>query len=124
MEPAFDHQAREADSDAFLKTIAPRIATVDTRRVTVAPERADAELLTPDHKAWALGVKRRAGWRCEIVENGLRCTNAAPAHRMYADHIVERRDGGAPLDPRNGRCVCRSHHGLKTAAERAKRMGL
>ncbi|MFL1873740.1 HNH endonuclease [Hansschlegelia beijingensis] len=84
---------------------------------------ADAELQTPEHKAWALEVKRRAGWRCEWVENGERCKVAAPA-RLFADHTVERRDGGARLDPKNGRCLCGRHHSLKTASERGKRMGL
>jgi hypothetical protein len=41
---------------------------------------------------------------------------------MFADHKVERRDNGAPLDLANGQCVCGHHHSLKTASERAKRM--
>jgi 5-methylcytosine-specific restriction protein A len=40
---------------------------------------------------------------------------------MIADHVHERSDGGALLDPDNGMCVCSSHHGLKTNAERARR---
>ncbi|GBD48086.1 HNH endonuclease signature motif containing protein [Methylopila sp. Yamaguchi] len=105
-----------------LKTIAPRLRTIDTRTCKPPPKRADAELLTPEHRAWAQEVKRRAGYRCEWVENGVRCDRASPAHRLFADHIDERRDGGAALDPKNGRCLCGSHHGLKTASERAKRM--
>lgn len=41
---------------------------------------------------------------------------------MFADHIVERKDGGAEFDPANGQCLCGSCHSRKTAAERAKRM--
>jgi hypothetical protein len=104
-----------------LKTAASKLRTVDTRTCKPPPKAADPQLLTPEHKAWALAVKRRAGWRCEVIENGVRCAHAAP-HRMFADHIVERRDGGALLDPKNGRCVCGSHHTRKTLAERAKRM--
>lgn len=37
------------------------------------------------------------------------------------DHIIEIRDGGAKLDPRNVELLCSSHHGLKTAEARAKR---
>jgi hypothetical protein len=42
--------------------------------------------------------------------------------RLYADHIIERRDCGDPLDPKNGQALCPPHHQKKTAAERAKRM--
>ncbi|HVI30451.1 HNH endonuclease signature motif containing protein [Hansschlegelia sp.] len=106
-----------------LKTIGPRLRTIDTRTVKPPPKVADAELQTPEHRAWAIEVKRRAGWRCEWVEKGERCKVAAPG-RLFADHIVERRDGGDRLDPKNGRCLCGRHHSLKTAAERAKRMVL
>ncbi len=40
---------------------------------------------------------------------------------MFADHKLERRDHGAPLDPANGMCLCGSHHTRKTQAERARR---
>jgi hypothetical protein len=33
---------------------------------------------------------------------------------VYADHIVELRDGGSLTDPSNGQCLCRSHHEIKT----------
>jgi hypothetical protein len=42
---------------------------------------------------------------------------------MFADHIVELKDGGAAFDVANGQCLCGSHHTLKTNAERARRMG-
>ncbi|MFJ5486177.1 hypothetical protein ACIKTA_00380 [Hansschlegelia beijingensis] len=48
-----------------LKTIQPRLRTIDARTVKPRPKPADAELQTPEHKAWAVEVKRRAGWRCE-----------------------------------------------------------
>lgn len=94
----------------------------DPRSAAPPVKRADAELLTSEHRAWREEVLRRAGYRCEAIEGGRRCEKAAPAHRMFADHIRERRDGGAPLDPQNGRCVCGRHHTEKTLAERAKRM--
>jgi len=105
-----------------LKTMQPRLLTVDTRTVKPPSKKADAELQTLEHKGWAREVKRRAGWRCEWIETGHRCTKTAPEHRMFADHVQERRDGGERLDPKNGRCLCGSHHALKTAQERAIRM--
>jgi hypothetical protein len=40
---------------------------------------------------------------------------------MYADHVTELKDGGALLDLSNGRCLCASHHELKTLAMRFQR---
>lgn len=85
------------------------------------PKQADAELLTQEHRAWRAQVLRNAGYRCQWVKNGRRCSKAAPDHRMFADHIKERTDGGDPLDPVNGQCLCGSHHTRKTMAARAAR---
>lgn len=105
-----------------MKTFKTGLRTFDTRSVRPPPKAADAELLTPEHKAWRLAVCRRAGWRCEWVENGKRCDAAAShGYRMIADHIIERSDGGKPLDGDNGQCLCPSHHAKKTYAERVKR---
>jgi 5-methylcytosine-specific restriction enzyme A len=101
--------------------ISSGIRTLDTRTAKPPPKRADPELLTDAHKGWAREVKRRAGWQCEWVEAGKRCEVRYPA-RLFADHIVERSDGGALLDPKNGRCLCGSHHTLKTVAARAARL--
>lgn len=95
----------------------------DTRCVKPAPKAADAELLTPEHRAWRAAVLKRAGYRCEAVEAGVRCAVRAPS-RLFADHIIERRDGGSPLDLSNGQCLCGSHHTRKTVAARTARLGL
>ena len=62
--------------------------------------------------------KERA--RCQ----DLRCEQrlATRGTRLFADHIVELRDGGNPLDPTNILFRCGSCHTRKTAEERAKRM--
>ncbi|MER8387296.1 HNH endonuclease [Mesorhizobium sp. M1380] len=104
------------------KQIGPQFRQVDLRTAMPAPKKADPELLTPEHRAWRNQVLQRAAFRCEWVENGRRCIKAAPHDRLIADHIVERKDGGAPLDPANGQCLCGRHHTLKTAAARAERM--
>lgn len=92
----------------------PRVPTMDTRRVKPPAKTADPELLTRDWKAMRERVMREAGGRCQIPG----CTRPA----RYADHIVERKDGGAVFDRANLQAICPHHHGLKTNAERAKRM--
>ena len=77
--------------------------------------------LSTEHRQWRALVIKRAHGRCEAVDDGRRCTQAAPRHRMFADHIHEIRDGGALLDPDNGACLCGKHHTLKTAAARRQR---
>jgi hypothetical protein len=102
----------------------PRLTTADYRTARLPPKEADPELRTPEHLAWRSAVIARAGGRCEWITNGIRCEKAEPTHRMYADHIDERSDGGARYDTRNGRCLCAVHHTRKTAAARAKRHGI
>lgn len=105
----------------MVKTVRPLARPRDIRAARPVAKRADAELLTPEHKAWRIAVIKRAGWRCEAVENGQRCEVKHPA-RLFADHVQERKDGGAALDVGNGQCLCGRHHSLKTAQARAARM--
>ena len=100
-----------------LRSLAPRVAPAPSR-LPSAPKEAAAHYQTPDHRAWAAEVIRRAGGRCQAPG----CTKGAPEHRLFADHIAELRDGGAPLDPTNGQALCGAHHSAKTAAARAARL--
>ncbi|MBA9066986.1 hypothetical protein FHR71_000716 [Methylobacterium sp. RAS18] len=106
---------------ARLTTLAPRLGTLDTRTARPALKTADPELLTPEHKAWRQEVLKRAGWKCQAP--GCAVHGRRGGVRLYADHIIERLDGGDPLDPKNGQALGPSHHQKKTAAERARRMG-
>lgn len=103
-----------------LVTLSPRLGTLDTRTARPAPKTADPELLTPEHKAWRQEVLKRAGWKCQAP--GCTAHGRRGGVRLYADHIVERRDGGAPLDPANGQTLCAKHHSEKTARERSRRL--
>jgi hypothetical protein len=109
---------------ARIKTLAPLVPRSAGRTVAVEPKRADPHYHTDAHGQWREQVLRNAGYRCEWVENDQRCTKAAPAHRLFADHRDERKDGGDPFDPGNGWCLCGAHHSVKTARQRARRMGL
>lgn len=101
----------------------PQMAIARTATAVVPPKQADAELLTPEHRAWRLAVCERAGWRCEWVEDGVRCERAAPAYVMIADHIKERADGGARLASSNGQCLCVKHNTIKGLRARRRRQG-
>src|SRR5215218_2901285 len=78
-----------------LATLPPRLTATDFRSVKPEPKQADPELQTPEHRAWRAEVLKRAGYRCEWVEDGVRCDRNAARDRLVADHIVERKDGGA-----------------------------
>lgn len=104
-----------------IRTARTHLRTVDTRRLKPPAKVADSIYSTPEFKQWRAIVMERAGSRCEAMVDGRRCLKAAPRHRMFADHKVEIRDGGAPFDPDNGQCLCGSHHSTKTAAARAAR---
>lgn len=104
-----------------LGTLKGRVAVKDMRRVKPPAKKAASIYQTPEFKAWRAEVIERAEGRCEAVDNGKRCWKAAPYHRMFADHRIEIKDGGAPFDPANGQCLCGAHHTAKTAAHRAAR---
>ena len=105
-----------------LRSLAPLVRTTNTATVPLPPKVKDQVYTTPDFRLWRMMVVTRAGARCEAVDaHGHRCTKAWPEHRMYADHIIELRDGGSLLDIANGRCLCASHHQLKTVAVRTRR---
>ena len=95
-----------------------RITASDTRRVKPQPKQADAELQTSAHRKWRDIVLARAGHRCEWVEQGRRCTAVT---NLVADHVIERKDGGALYDPANGQCLCTRHNTLKGIRARAAR---
>lgn len=106
---------------ARVTTIGSLVPRGDGRTVKPEPKRVDPHYTSDAHKSWRDEVVRRAGARCERIDNGVRCTKAAPQHRMFANHVIERRDGGNPYDPANGECLCGSHHTKFTMQQRAKR---
>jgi 5-methylcytosine-specific restriction protein A len=98
-----------------LKALPPRLGMA-RQAIAAVPKITDPHYLTAEHRAWRDEVLRRAGGRCQWPGCG------SSSGRMFADHIRERKDGGDPLDPANGQCLCARHHNLKTAQERARRL--
>jgi len=106
-----------------LRSLGPVVRTIDTRTTPLPPKQLDPVYNTPAFKAWRAAVVSRAGGRCEAVDqHGVRCSKAQPEHRIYADHVVELRDGGSLIDLNNGQCLCASHHEHKTIIARTHRM--
>jgi 5-methylcytosine-specific restriction protein A len=103
-----------------MKTLPPRLKVRDNRRLKPPPKTAAPIYRTSEYRVWRAKVIGRAGGRCEWIEAGSRCPKGEP-ERMFADHRIELKDGGAEFDPANGQCLCGSHHTLKTMIERAKR---
>lgn len=110
-----------------LRQLGHRLKPSSRTRLKPAAKIADPDLQTSEHERWRLIVCERAGWRCEWIEGGVRCPKSAPGHVMIADHIRERKDGGALYDPANGQCLCVQHNTLKgiraRAARRAQQQG-
>ena len=101
-----------------LRNLPPMIARQAPLVSTSVPKVADPHYLTPEHRAWRAAVIARAGGRCQSPT----CQGRAPTARLFADHVRELRDGGAPLDLANGQALCGTCHARKTASARARRM--
>lgn len=98
-----------------MKLGAPRIAAIDTRRVRPPAKRAEPFYLTREWRALMGRLLYERGRRCE------KC--GAQGCRIFGDHIVELKDGGAALAERNVMLLCGACHSAKTARARAVRMG-
>ena len=98
-----------------MHTLKPRMEMARLQTAKPPPKRADELYLSPEWFELRDRVRREAGGRCQMSGCGRR------EARMYVDHRVELRDGGAPLDRTNVWLLCGSCHTRKTIAERARR---
>ena len=97
---------------------APSRFSAPPTRFSAAPKKAEPFYLS---RAW-LGLVARLK-----VERGgccVRCGAGGRGVRIIGDHIVERRHGGADLDPANIQLLCLACHNVKTADAKAARVGL
>jgi 5-methylcytosine-specific restriction protein A len=101
-----------------LRLMAPRLAAHDPRIAKPPPKVADPHYRTQAHRDWSVGVIQRAAGRCEDPA----ChTPRRIGTRLFADHVVELADGGAPFELSNGMALCGACHSRKTAIARADR---
>lgn len=83
------------------------------RRVAALPKKAESFYLSAEWRALVKAIKAQRGAWCERCGSG---------HRVIGDHKVERRDGGAELDPANVELLCQPCHNRKTAEARLLRV--
>jgi hypothetical protein len=92
-----------------LRTFRPRLAIVDTR-IAHSIKTTDPHYLTAEHRAWRAAVISRVGGRCQ---DPARNSPGRTGIRLFADHVVELRDG-AQFALANGlalRCVSYAQDG-------------
>lgn len=100
---------------ARLKAMPERIGGLASR-VRFAPKVAERFYLSPEWRALVARRKRDADYFIARAR-------AKPGERMILDHVVERRDGGADLDPANTEWLTFSEHQAKTARAKRARAG-
>ncbi len=81
----------------------------------------DPFYLTPEWQAFADGIVAERGPRCEDPQHDDELPRFGRGVRIIPDHIVELKDGGAPLALNNIMLRCWSCHQRKTMRERARR---
>jgi len=85
----------------------------------VREKQAEPFYLSPEWKALMRHLIKVRGRRCEDTEHD--ATKPREGVRIFGDHIIEIKDGGAKLDPLNILLRCGGCHGRKTAQARADR---
>ncbi len=101
-----------------LKAIGGRVSSLPPR--AAPPQKiADPFYLTAAWRQFARDIKRQRGFICENPDCRRDCSHASRG--LIADHVVERKDGGADFDPLNVMLLCIACHNTKTVIERTKR---
>lgn len=115
--PSLGASFQQDISPLALRSIRPRIGPAQVSRVRPIAKGAGHSALY-DSKEWK-------ALRAEVMaERGRRCAQCGQTEgRMHCDHIIELRDGGAPLDKANVQVLCHVCHCKKTVNTHNKRMG-
>ena len=82
-------------------------------KVTALPKKAEPFYLSSAWRDLVARLKRERGNWCE---------KCGSPKRIIGDHKVERKDGGADLDPANVELLCHACHQRKTAEARKARV--
>jgi 5-methylcytosine-specific restriction protein A len=98
-----------------LQALRPRVSVASLQTAALPPKVADRFYSSTEWITLRDRVRREAAGHCQAEGCG------RAERRMFVDHIIELKDGGAPLDRSNVWLLCSSHHAAKTASERARR---
>lgn len=98
-----------------LQALRPRVPMASLQTAALPPKVADPFYSSRTWIELRDRVRREAGGRCQAPG----CSRIE--RRMFVDHIIELKDGGAPLDRKNVWLLCGRCHSSKTAQERATR---
>src|SRR6266403_2151771 len=97
-----------------MKSLNPRITTINKKRVGSDTPRSTKPTLsfykTREWTQLVAEIIRERGRHCENIE----CAREGILTRIFADHIIEIKDGGALLDKKNIKLLCGSCHTTKT----------
>lgn len=99
-----------------LSSVTARLSAAP-RRLCPPPKLADPFYLSPEWRRFASDMKRHRGNCCEDCGR----SGKERGVKLIADHVIERRDGGAEFDPMNIRIRCMPCHNAKTAKAKAER---
>ncbi|WP_188260713.1 HNH endonuclease signature motif containing protein [Azospirillum tabaci] len=118
-----------------LSCLPPRVAKLDVSVAALPPKEADRFYLSIEWRKLVASLIRTRGRRCERC--GKTHEDDGGSVKLIGDHKVERKDGGAELDPANIELLCARAggngrpradggrggcHAAKTAQARAQRM--
>lgn len=96
-----------------LTAMKPRIGGI-APRVRAAPKVAESFYQSPEWRRLVELRKRDGDYFAALARR-------KGKERVILDHVVERKDGGADLDPANTQWLTNSEHQAKTAKARAQR---
>lgn len=106
-----------------LRSIGQKLAPSKRVKIRLPEKKALSFYHSPQWVALVETIKVERGRRCEDPDHDRSLPRGGHSVRIIGDHIIELRDGGAPLDKNNVMLRCATCHGRKTSVERTKRRG-
>jgi hypothetical protein len=102
-----------------LRTLGAKLKPSAQSKVRLPAKKAEGFYTSAEWRSLIDAIMRRRGKRCEDADHDP--ARPRTGIRVFGDHIIERKDGGAPLDPANVMLRCGSCHTRKAAEVRPVR---
>ncbi|HVJ44636.1 MAG TPA: HNH endonuclease [Dongiaceae bacterium] len=104
-----------------LITLSSRVQPLRQPLLAPKPKQRDPFYGSSEWKKLIAEIVQERGRRCQASGCGRTHDADGRPIRVFGDHDIELKDGGAPLDRSNIKLLCGSCHTLKTNAARAER---